>query len=187
MIITLDLLYPEPTTQEIFDSCNKNNYAYGCETIANMYNYGGELKRNKKKAFQYYKKSCELGLSSACFQTGKIQENKARNSRKVVRGLEKAIYYYKRGCSLGNDDFPKDARSCSAAGRLINYREQASHPGRIISASKQDKVKSLILFQKACEYGDDYGCKEVEKDKILKRNLHSSRTIKSMLDSNIYV
>jgi TPR repeat protein len=82
-LIASTLLYAEPTVQEIIDSCDDRDYKHGCEMLGNMYMIGIELKRDKKKAFYYYKKACDLGLSSSCKKVQELQAPKINYQRQA--------------------------------------------------------------------------------------------------------
>lgn len=102
-----------------------------------------------EKALNLYNKTCEKGDLSSCHSLGVMYEDKNNTNR--------AIEFYDKSCNA------KYAYSCFNLGLIYN------------NMKGENKDKSIKLFKKACELGDESGCinfivlnKELKKEELPK-------------------
>lgn len=77
------------------------NYALGCGFLGNLYtNNGPMVKKDLRKATQYYSKACELNLGVSCSLLGFLYQN----GNGVKKDLKKAFALYAKACGLKDGD-----------------------------------------------------------------------------------
>ena len=114
------------------DDC-KEGKAYDCEIVAEYY----EEKGSRKKAINYYEKSCELGNYSACeklvelYSVGDADTKKDETKAQIY--FDKLIEILQKQCDKSNQ--------CVELGRYY-------YTGRYV---EQNKTMAKEYFDKACE------------------------------------
>ena len=117
--------------------------AGGCASLGTCYENGTGVKENMEMALTYHDKACDGGMGSSCAHLGLLYENDENY-------IDAAVYHQK-GCDAG------EATECSRLG-VMYYNAQGVNP---------NQRKAADLFKKACELGDESGCKNYE---IVKNN-----------------
>lgn len=106
-------------------SCELKN-AVGCYNLADMYERGEGVKKDAKKAMEFYKTACDNDHANACNNLGAIY---GKESNKA-----KFLPLYTKSCDLG---------SIYGCGNLGDYYTQ-----------KGDKKKAKKYFKLSCENGE---------------------------------
>jgi len=140
-----------------------NAYSSNIDNKETAEKYFDKAKKSKNKliAINLYKKSCELGLSTGCYNQYFLDKlnykplikscdlNFAQGCLETgiyyekIKNKTKSMNYYKKGCKLNN------AQSCYNSG-VINYKNY------------NDK-KAVIFFKKSCKLGDKSACNILKK------------------------
>jgi len=122
---------------QLAQECDNRN-AKSCFQLAMMMNKGRGGPRNKNRAFELYKKSCEMDYSTACYQLSMIVSDK--KEKKIYR--RKARNLFKRNCEQSN------AYSCLNLSTMMWRGE----------GGKKSIKEALAYAKKSCELGQAYGC-----------------------------
>jgi hypothetical protein len=164
--------------KELYTQTCSMGMGSGCSNVGYMYE-SGQIGQNYAKAAELYEKGCVLGDAGGCASLAVLYEN----GTGVSEDLQQAVNYYDRACSAGlasscahlallyeqggnyvyaatyhqNGCDAGDAKECSAIARM--YYEGGS--------VSQDAQKAQELFKKACDLGDETGCKNYQ---IVKNN-----------------
>lgn len=113
-------------------ACDGNDNT-GCFNLAVSYDLGEGVTRDNIKAYELYKKACELNHPNACYVVGGYFGNGTGKDEQT------ALKYFIKACKLG------EWSACNNAGAIL---------------FNQDKTQdALKCFKKACEHGDEWGCK----------------------------
>jgi TPR repeat protein len=76
-----------------------------------MYEEGVGTPIDYKKAFEFYKKGCDLNDGYGCFSLGYMYQHQEG----VPKDLKKAKDFYEKGCKLGY------GKSCEYLKRFVNF------------------------------------------------------------------
>lgn len=102
--------------------------------LAKLYENGGYVTRDFKKAQTYYIKACELKSSDSCMQ---LADRYFFGLNEIKQDVDKAKEYYEKACLY---------ESSSGCYYTAQFYE------------KSDKQKALSFYVKACGLGDIKGC-----------------------------
>jgi TPR repeat protein len=118
-------------------SCDIGSEPAACLTIGNAYDYGRGVAVDAKRAFQFYKRACDLGVASACSEECVIlADGRGEGTR------EQGAELCQRTC---------DERGPVACNNLGVIYERGQ-------GFKQDLEKSTAAYRQACEAGSVAGC-----------------------------
>ncbi len=123
--------------------CEYNNKV-ACSKLADFYEKGIIVSKNRGKAIELYKKSCDLKYNLGCANLGYLYQNKLN--------IHKAIPLYIKSCEL------KSGWACLRLGDLYSK-------SRYIN---KDKEKAVLFYTKACDLKYKNSCKKIKKAKKLK-------------------
>jgi len=135
--------------------CREGN-STECFNVAKNHEEGKEVRIDIEKAIKFYQYGCYYKNVQACFNAGKLYEN-----RNDDEDLKLAAYFYEVSCDYDN------AKGCLKRGSLYQ--------------TSQKKEKALKLFYKSCKLKDKEGC---QKHKILQKELYEDE--KNMLEKKFY-
>ena len=164
--------------KELYAKACSLGLASGCSNLGFMYE-SGQIGQNAAKAAEFYEKGCVLGDAGGCSSLAVLYEN----GKGVSEDLQQAVNYYDRACSSGsvsscahlallyeqvenyvyaaiyhqNACDADSAKECTLIARMYYYGQGVS----------QNEEKAAKLFKKACDLGDEIGCKNYE---IVKNN-----------------
>jgi len=123
---------------ELYERACVNGDASACESLAMFYENGKGGSENMQKAVDYYDRACSGGLQSSCSHLGLLYE--------LDSNYEYAVVYYQNSCDAGG------AKDCVRLGRMY-------YTGQGVAQREERAVK---LFKRACELGEEVGCKNYE-------------------------
>jgi len=103
--------------------------------IGEKYYYGRGVRKNYKKAREWYEKSAERGNADAMFSLGLMYEN----AKGVSKDYKKAREWYEKSAERGNDD------AMFSIGLMYNNAEGVP----------KDYEKAIYWYEKAVEKGQD--------------------------------
>jgi TPR repeat protein len=129
------------------EACNKGE-GESCNAIGLLYDEGEGVLKNGAKAFDYYKKACDLGDQWGCNNYGYslIEIDKVKNAAKGIELITLAC----------------DKQIGLACHNLGYYH----YKGEIVA---KDIKKAVYLYDKACIMGDKEACKQLPQ---LKKRLN---------------
>lgn len=122
----------------------ENGDGLSCLVVAGLYLDGKDVEQDKKKAKEYYKKSCKLGQKSGCKQYEALKDNDGDINLIL-------LHSYRAECD--NEGF----FGCYNVGSIYELGNRTI---------KKDLAKAKIYYKKSCDMGFDKGC---EKLKALER------------------
>ena len=106
---------------------------------------------NERPLFQDTLNDCNSGNARACFEAGQLYSNIIKNSQyNAANTASKSAKLYKKSCELGY------IKGCTAYG-MSYYADKDRDP------EKND----LYYFNKACEGGDEVGCRLLKMAPLL--------------------
>ena len=114
-----------------------------CNDLGVSYYNGYGVRQSYEKAFQYFKKACELGDGDGCAGVGFAYYD----GWGVKQNYEKVFQYFKKACDLG------DGNGCFNVG--------SAYYNGIGVKRNLSKVKEF--FGKACDLGKQIGCDKYKK------------------------
>lgn len=115
-----------------------NNQTYNQLALINNFFRDINFEKDYFKAFELYKKACELNNSTSCINLGSMLEN----GDGTKRDLKAAYFYYEKACNLEN------GYGCKMQGLALEHG---------VGTSK-DIAKATELYSKACDLKDQEGC-----------------------------
>lgn len=134
--IVLDKEY-EKSAKLFKESCEKG-HMYNCYNIANFYKDGLGVIKSEINALKYYQISCDGKLPYGCFMVAEFAYKNAN--------VAKAIENYSLACDLGDD------KGCLKLAEFYYVGEGVD----------KNLEKAKNLSEKACQMGNDRGCKAYE-------------------------
>lgn len=126
---------------ELYEKACVLGDASGCESLAVAYENGSGVREDLQQAVNYYDRACSGGSKNSCAHLALLYEQ-----------AENEVYaaiYHQNGCDAG------DAKACSAIAARVYHGKGVA----------QNHEKALSLFKRACELGDETGCKNYERIK----------------------
>ena len=120
-------------------ACFDTKTAQGCFYSGQAYTRGTIVKKDIKKAFDFFSKSCELGYTDGCMTVG----SSYFYGRDVEKDFSKAREMFIKSCEQGNPT------GCFLLGSIYDL-------GKGI---KRDVGEAKKRYTQACEYGSKMGCK----------------------------
>ena len=116
---------------------------FSCKTLGNYYYNGYGVRQSYEKAFQYYKKACDLGSGFGCSDVGFAYYD----GEGVKKDLNRAKDFFAKSCEL------EYGLGCIMLGAFY-------HDGIGV---KQNLSKAKEIYGKACDLGDQDGCDKYKK------------------------
>ncbi len=123
---------------EWYERACVNGDAAGCESLAMLYENAKGSSEDMQKAVNFYDRACSGGLANSCAHLGLLYE--------LDGNYEYAVVYYQNSCDAGG------AKECVRLGRMY-------YTGQGVAQKEERAVK---LFKRACELGEEVGCKNYE-------------------------
>jgi uncharacterized protein len=124
---------------EIFiEGCDKHNHDQSCYNTALFYLKGIHFTQSYHKAFEYYRKSCELDYPIGCFNLG-VMYHKGEG---IPIDYKKAKKLYTKACDSENAD------ACSNLGQLYEHGKGTSI----------NYHKASDYYEKACQLKSGQAC-----------------------------
>ncbi len=121
-------------------SCPETNPSpSGCFDIAQIYEAGNGVQRDRTLAARYHSRACQGGVSAGCISRGAL----LLDGTGVRKDEALALADFETACSLG------DSAGCLGAASLVS---------RGAPTVAKDVGRALSLFKKACEMGAVDGC-----------------------------
>lgn len=117
-------------------SCQQRD-RHGCYALAWLYEKGIIKKRQERAAMAYYKLSCSLGLTVACYRHGRV----IQGDWSVLADLDRALDLFRHACQQ------RDAAGCFAQAEIML---------RIPELRKKDQHLPLLRF--ACHHYHGQAC-----------------------------
>jgi len=142
---------------QLIQQCKDKN-ATSCFKVGNYLSIGLGAKVDKKKAFEFFHKACDLNVTDVCTRLAMTYEQKDN----LLYDINKSIKLYKKACRL------KNVRACDALGFFYTKEHGMLKP---------DNNLSVKYFMKTCELAD-YTCGKIgtayELGKGLKQNIDNA-------------
>ncbi|HHH54898.1 MAG TPA: sel1 repeat family protein, partial [Bacteroidetes bacterium] len=111
---------------------------YTCEKIATAYETGNKLKKNIDNAIKFYEKACDNNLTQSCSKLGRIHlEN---------QNYKTALPFLIKACES------KEDWSCTQVAKVYENGNKEV---------LKDKEKSVLFYDKACDFGSRTSCKNL--------------------------
>ncbi|XP_015923248.1 cytochrome c oxidase assembly factor 7 homolog [Parasteatoda tepidariorum] len=138
---------------KIFKSnCDERQHKKSCYKFATFSYLGKGCEANNHVSYDYYKKSCDLGYSNGCLNTGVMLSSPEKDPQTgepfIKTDYVTALTYLEKACTA------KVATACFlASGLYIKGAEGVP----------QDKVKASQLAKDACDGGNIYACMNVSQ------------------------
>ncbi len=110
------------------------NSARGCNELGDMYFIGYGVKKDEKKAKEFYRKACKLRYSYGCINLADFYSGK------------EALKLYKTACNLNN------SRACYKVG---DFYEKGLY-------IKKDKKEAKNFYKKACRLNYEKACSKLK-------------------------
>ena len=123
--------------EKLEQSCNAGNGS-DCKKLAIMYDKGDGVKKDKKRALEFYQKACDAKDGWSCYTLGYIYQS----GNGVAKDKKKALELYKRACDNS------EASGCYNLGYIYQYGDGVA----------KDEEKAVALYKKACDKGNSFGC-----------------------------
>jgi len=127
-----------------------NQVGVGCSTLAILYEKGNGVRQDYAKAKEYYKRGCDYGHSNGCLMLGMYYEKGLGGKQDLYKAREYysiSKVYHESECVAG------DGNGCLMLGYVYDKG----------NGVEQDKKKAKRYYQKACNFGDAIGCKQIMK------------------------
>ncbi len=117
--------------------CADDGNAEACHKAGTAHYLGDGMPRNPAKAATYFRKACDGGHASSCYNLALMMEQ-----GDIPRDAKQLIALYETACEKG------DARACSNAGFMFINGDGAP----------LDQEKGRTLFEKSCTMKHGEGC-----------------------------
>lgn len=127
-----------PKAAELYEKACVLGDANGCASLAILYENGKGVKEDLQQAVNYYDRACSAGDGASCAHLGLLYEQDGN--------YEYAAIYHQNGCDVGN------AKECTRLGWMYYYGQGVA----------QKEERAVKLLKRACELGDEIGCKNYE-------------------------
>jgi len=128
-----------PRAAKLFEKNCKKGFPQSCHSIGAFYLNGkNPIKKNKKKAIEYFTLGCKIDDAISCFNIATVLEALPN----LKDRFSKATALYQRSCNLGL------SQACYNLGN-------AYHSGKGV---KQDYTKARELYKQACDSNMAQGC-----------------------------
>ncbi|XP_038048532.1 cytochrome c oxidase assembly factor 7-like [Patiria miniata] len=123
-------------------SCDKYDHFVSCNKLGALHLYGKGLDKDRKKAVDYFVKSCEGGYMTGCYGAG------VALSGGETKDPPRAAAYLQRACDSDHQE------SCFQLGSI--YLQG-------LEAVEKDMAKAFRYTLRSCQLGHMYGCANVSR------------------------
>lgn len=144
LAISYQNLQDHKTALKYYERACKNNYQLACTNLANMYQSGLGVDRDKNKALEIFNASCTNGGAISCYYLGDFYRSGDEGKEPDYVA---AMSAYERGCKLG------DIPSCTNTGVLYENGLGVA----------QDESKARNIYRSACFSGDSSACDNLKR------------------------